>query len=288
MSGAAQKSESSGREESRPRFVFVRRHAALTRLTHWLNALCFFLLLMSGLQIFNAHPALYWGNVSDFQNPLASIGVKADAAGVKRGVTTVLGHAFDTTGVLGLTALPDGRTIARAFPAWATLPGWQSLADGRRWHFFFAWALALNGALYLVYSLLSRHLWRDLVPSRLELAHIGRTFWDHLRLRFPKGEEARRYNVLQQITYLAVIWVMFPLLIVAGLAMSPYLDAAFPWLPGLFGGRQAARTVHFLLAFALVIFVIVHVLMVVLSGPWNNLRAMVTGRFRIEEGKSDV
>ncbi len=282
MSGAAPSIESSGREESRPRFVFVRRHAALTRLTHWLNALCFFLLLMSGLQIFNAHPALYWGNASDFNNPLASIGVKADAAGVKRGVTTVLGHAFDTTGVLGLTALPDGRTIARAFPAWATLPGWQSLADGRRWHFFFAWALAINGALYLLYSLLSRHLWRDLVPTGGELKNIGRTLLDHLRLRFHHSA-ARRYNVLQQLTYLLVIGVMFPLLILAGLAMSPRLDAAWPWLPALFGGRQAARTMHFLLAFGLVGFVFVHVAMVVLTGPWNNIRSMVTGRYRLKE-----
>lgn len=283
MEAAVHTTDSGGREKSRPRFVFIARHAALVRVTHWLNALCFVVLLMSGLQIFNAHPALYWGDKSDFKNPLAAIGVKPDNAGVKRGVTTVLGHSFDTNGVLGLTTLPDGRTNARAFPAWATLPGYQSLADGRRWHFFFAWALAINGALYLLYSLLSRHLWRDLVPTGGELKNIGRTLLDHLRLRFHQGSAARRYNVLQLLTYLLVICVMFPLLILAGLAMSPRVDAAWPWLPALFGGRQAARTMHFLLAFGLVGFVFVHVAMVFLTGPWNNIRSMVTGRYRIVE-----
>ena len=163
------------------------------------------------------------------------------------------------------------------------ISGWQSLADGRRWHFFFAWALAINGTLYLLYSLLSRHVWRDLIPSRGALKRIGATLWDHLRLRFPHGEEARRYNVMQQLTYLLVIFVMFPLLILAGLAMSPRLDAAFPALLSVFGGRQAARTVHFLMAFGLVGFVVVHVAMVFLSGPWNNIRSMVTGRYRIVE-----
>jgi thiosulfate reductase cytochrome b subunit len=287
MTEAVQHSETGGREASRPRVYFVARHAALVRLTHWLNVVCFVVLLMSGLQIFNAHPALYWGEASDFPHPFVSIAAKPDSAGVKRGVTSVAGHAFDTTGVLGLFALPDGRANARAFPTWATLPSFQSLADGRRWHFFFAWALTLNGAIYLLYGLLSRHVWRDLVPTGLELKHIGRTVWDHLRLRFPHGEEARRYNVIQQITYLIVIWVMFPLLILAGLAMSPRLDAAWPWLPALFGGRQSARTAHFLLAFGLVAFVFVHVVMVFLSGPWNNIRSMVTGRYRIREAPGD-
>ena len=288
MSGVSPDSENAGRVTARPRFVFMRRHAATVRVTHWLNAVCFAVLLMSGLQIFNAHPALYWGATSDFQHPIASIAAKPDSAGEKRGITTVFGHAFDTTGVLGLTFLPDGRPLARAFPSWATLPGWQSLADGRRWHFFFAWVLALNGAAYLLYGLVSRHVWRDLVPSPSALAHIGRTFLEHLRLRFPHGAEARRYNVLQQISYLVVIWVMFPLLILAGLAMSPFLDAAFPWLPAMFGGRQSARTVHFLMAFGLIGFIIVHVAMVLMSGAWNNLRSMVTGRYRIEAEPGDV
>ena len=288
MGGVSPKIENAGRMAMRPRGVFIRRHAAMVRITHWLNVVCFAVLLMSGLQIFNAHPALYWGAASDFQNPLASIAVKPDSAGEKRGVTTVFGHAFDTTGMLGLTFLPDGRPLVRAFPSWATLPGWQSLADGRRWHFFFAWILALNGAAYLIYGLASRHVWRDLVPSQAALAHIGRTFVEHLRLRFPHGAEARRYNVLQQITYLIVIGAMFPLLVVAGLAMSPFLDAAFPWLTALFGGRQSARTVHFLLAFGLVGFIILHVAMVLLSGAWNNLRSMVTGRYKIEAEPGDV
>jgi thiosulfate reductase cytochrome b subunit len=155
---------------------------------------------------------------------------------------------------------------------------------GRRWHFFFAWLFVVNGTFYLLYGLIGGHVRRDLVPSRWDIRHIGRSVWDHLRLRFPKGEEAKRYNVLQKISYLAVIFLLIPLLILAGLSMSPRIDAGFPWLPALFGGRQSARTIHFICAFALLAFVAVHIAMVLLSGAWNNMRAMITGWYDI--GKS--
>ncbi len=152
---------------------------------------------------------------------------------------------------------------------------------GRRWHFFFAWLLVINGLIYVANLLIGRHL-SDLVPSRADLKAIPRAILDHARLRFPKGDEALRYNVLQKLAYLGVV-VAFPVLVLAGLTMSPAMDAAFPWLVPLFHGRQSARTIHFVLAAALVAFVAVHLLMVLLSGVFNNLRSMITGRYRIPE-----
>jgi len=262
---------------------FVHRHTALVRAAHWINVVCLLVLLMSGLQIFNAHPALYWGEVSDFSGPAFAITAQKVKDGQSRGITVVAGRQLDTTGVLGFSA-----GNARAFPAWATLPSWQSLAEGRLWHFAFAWVFVINGFVYFLHGLLSRHFWRDLVPSRRDLGRIGHTAWDHLRLRFPAGEEAARYNVLQQISYLIVVFALLPVMVIAGLAMSPRLDAAFPELLGIFGGRQSARTIHFITAFALVIFVCIHVLMVSISGVWNNMRSMATGRYAIETGDADA
>jgi thiosulfate reductase cytochrome b subunit len=216
----------------------IYRHRFWVRLTHWVNVVCMTVLLMSGLQIFNAHPALYWGNISDFDKPFAAIGT---------------------------------------FPDWVTLPGIQWLAMGRRWHFFFAWLFVTNGVLYALLAIASGHFRRDLVPAPSTLRQIGHSIRDHLRLRFPKGEEAKHYNVLQQLAYLAVLCVLCPLVVLAGLAMSPQLDAAYPWLLSIFGGRQSARTIHFFCAFSLLGFVIVHLLMVLVSGVRNNLRSMITG-----------
>ena len=257
-----------------PRFAI---HPAWVRITHWINALVLLVLLMSGLQIFNAHPALYWGNFSDFDAPILSMSAAETMQGEDVGITTIFGHPFMTTGVLGLSRDDQGNPRERGFPAWATLPSFQALALGRRWHFFFAWIFVVNGVLYVAAAILARHFWRDLVPSRGQLRHIGRTILDHLRLRFPRGEEARRYNVLQKLSYLFVPFVLGPLIVLAGLAMSPRIDAGFPWLPVVFGGRQSARTIHFLCAFAFLAFVIVHIVMVLLSGVWNNLRSMITG-----------
>lgn len=263
---------------------FIYRHTILVRVTHWINVLCLALLLMSGLQIFNAHPALYWGEISNFGDPAFAITTKKNTNGETRGVIDIAGRQVDTTGWLGLSRDSDGNRVTRAFPAWATLPSWQSLAEGRLWHFFFAWIFVLNGLIYVLYSVLTGHLWRDFVPSRRDLGRLGRTIWDHLRLRFPAGEEALRYNVLQQISYVAVVLVLLPVLILAGLAMSPRLDAAFPGLIEIFGGRQSARTVHFIAALALIAFVLVHVFMVLVSGVWNKMRSMITGRYTIKTG----
>jgi len=266
-----------------PQRVRFYRHALLVRISHWINVICLTALLMSGLQIFNAHPALYWGERSTFDHPWLAINAGQNDAGELVGVTNILGHWFNTTGVLGLSQDTDGEPAERAFPAWATLPGPAWLAMGRRWHFFFAWLFVINGVVYVAYSLLGGHLRRDLLPSGRDLAHVGRSLWDHLRLRFPKGEEAKRYNVLQKLAYLGTAFVLGPLIVLAGLTMSPRLDASFPVLLDIFGGRQSARSIHFLCAAALLAFVMTHLIMVLISGVWNNLRSMITGRYDIDD-----
>lgn len=262
--------------------TLIRRHSLAVRLSHWLNVLCMTVLLFSGLQIFNAHPTLYWGQYGADNDP-SFIAMEAvqDGDAVK-GVTRVGGLSFDTTGVLGVSDV-DGEATARGFPAWATLPSYQDLAAGRRWHFFFAWLFVINGMIYMAYGFLARHFRRDLLPSRDELAlsHLGQEIADHARLRFPSGDKARHYNSLQKLTYLLVIFLLLPLMIATGLTMSPGFDAFAPWLLDVFGGRQSARTLHFIAAGSLLAFVVVHVAMVLVSGAFNNMRSMITGRYAI-------
>lgn len=260
----------------------IFRHSLLVRLTHWTNALCLFILLMSGLQIFNAHPALYWGQKSDFGHPFVSLGARKNEAGALVGTTHVLGREFTTTGVLGVSAGVDGEPAERGFPGWITLPAGQDLATGRLWHFLAAWGFVLSLALYFAHGVFGGHFRRELAPSGEQLRHIGRSIRDHIHMRFPKGREAEQYNVLQKLTYLVVVLVVFPVMVLAGLTMSPGFDAAFPWILSFFGGRQSARTVHFLGAGALMAFFAVHIVLVLISGVWNNIRSMITGWYTIE------
>lgn len=259
------------------------RHRLLVRVTHWINLICLVILLGSGLGIFNAWPALYWGIRTHFDHPVLAMYSIANSSGKQQGITDILGHKFVTTGWLGLSQGANETPVTRGFPAWATIPGPLSLATSRRWHLFFAWIFVMNGAVYITYSLFSGHLWRDLVPSRTQLRHIAGAVWDHLRMRFPRGEAARQYNVLQKLSYLFVIFAIGPLMLATGLTMSPWMDAAWPVLLDIFGGRQSARTIHFIAAFTFVGFFLVHILMVLLSGAWNNMRSMITGRYRIEQ-----
>lgn len=259
----------------------VLRHSVVVRVTHWVNAVCFVFLLMSGLQIFNADPSLSWGVATHFKRPFFSLSSREGDDGALTGVTSLFGRSFDTTGVLGASRDSDGEMEDRGFPSWITLPAEQDLAMGRRWHFFFAWILVLNGLLYITNLFGSRHI-RDLWPTLHDVRGIPRAVRDHALLRFPRGDAALRYNVLQKLAYLSVV-VAFPILVLAGLTMSPAMDSAFPWLLTLFHGRQSARTVHFVLASYLVAFVLVHLVMVLVSGVFNNMRSMITGRYRIRE-----
>jgi thiosulfate reductase cytochrome b subunit len=261
------------------------RHRLPVRLMHWVNVLCMTILLMSGLAIFNAHPALYWGDASSFDHPLLAITAVPGPQGVV-GVTRVAGREFVTDGVLGVSRMgADGERVRRAFPAWATIPGAQWLAMARHWHFFFAWLFVINGLCFVAYAVFSGHLRRDLIPTRAELRRIGHSIKEHLLLRHPHGAAARRYNVLQNLAYLAVIFGLVPLLVVAGLAMSPRLDTVFTGWVDLLGGRQSARTLHFLAASGLLLFVLVHLFEVLVGGVWNQLRSMVTGWYTVPADK---
>ncbi|MET0345937.1 MAG: cytochrome b/b6 domain-containing protein, partial [Casimicrobiaceae bacterium] len=223
----------------------------------------------------------YWGKSSyTGRPPLLEIGVREGGEGGMMGVTRIFGHEFDTTGVLGLSR-DDGQLYAQAFPDWMAIPSHQWLSMARSWHFFFAWVFVINGLCYLVYAIWSRHLARDLAPTGGELRTIGQSIRDHLRFRHPSGEAAKRYNVLQKIAYLVVIFVLLPLIVMMGLAMSPRLDAVFTGWVDLVGGRQSARTIHFVVAWLLVAFVLIHVFQVIVTGVWNNLRSMITGRYRV-------
>ena len=261
------------------------RHRLPVRVMHWINVVCLTILLMSGLTIFNAHPALYWGRDSTFADPWVSIMAVPGPGGAK-GVTRIGGRNFDTDGVLGASKVGDAaQKTARAFPSWATIPGGQWLSMGRHWHFFFAWLFVVNGVAYLAYSIASGHLGRDLLPTRAELRNIVNSIKDHLLFRHPTGAAAKRYNVLQNIAYLVVIFGLLPLVVIAGMAMSPRLDAVFPGWVELLGGRQSARTLHFLAAAGLLLFVLVHLFEVLISGVWNQLRSMITGWYTVPADK---
>ncbi len=223
----------------------VRRHRLSTRLWHWINALSLYGLFASGLGIFNAHPRLYWGQY---------------------------GANFD----------PPWLELSRFGALW-TLPSTYDLALSRRWHLTFALIFAFGLLAYMLWSLVNRHILRDLAFRRGELkpAHVWQDIRDHARLRFPTGAAALRYNVLQKASYIGVIFVLLPVMIFSGLTMSPGMDAAWPWLVDLFGGRQSARSIHFIAAWLLFAFFLVHILMVLLAGPANELRSMITGWYRV-------
>lgn len=227
-------------EQQAPLRTVIHRHTRLVRITHWINALSFLLLVPSGIAILLAHPEFYWGETGYYGDPTA--------------LRLPLEPNFFHTGW--------GRTV----------------------HFFFAWMLVLNGMLYLAAGVVSGHFRRKLWPSadQLRPAHIAAEIADHLRLRAPRGEAATRYNLLQKLSYLAVVFILLPLLLLTGLTMSPAVTAAVPELFVWFGGRQSARTLHFIAAALLVLFFLIHVFQVFVAGFRNEMRAMITGKFEIE------
>lgn len=269
--------EAMEKQTSCPRGPLIYRQSIWTRATHWIWAVCLFFLLVSGLQIFNAHPALYVGQESGFEyeNFLLAIYAEETPEGL-RGRTAIFDRVFDTTGIFGASnGEPQG------VPDWATLPSYQDLATGRLVHFFFGWIFVATLFVWLVTSLAGGRLRRDLVPSLADIRELPRDILDHVRGRFHHG---RSYGVLQKLTYGGVLFVLFPVIVLSGLTMSPGMDAAWPWLLDLFGGRQTARTVHFLVMLLLLVFFIVHILMVLLAGPLNELRSMITGWYRSDPG----
>ena len=222
----------------------MKKHSLGTRLWHWLNVLCVVVLFMSGLAISNAHPRLYWGDWG------------FDPA-----------HAW---------------LIVPKFPDWMTIPGYYSLAIARDWHILMAWPFALGLLFMWVAMLVSRHFVRDIATSRSEWRPraIVDDIVQHLKLDF--SHSGGKYNFLQKVTYGLVLGVFLPMMIFSGIAISPGMGPSFGWLIELLGGRQSARSLHFIFAFAIFGFFVVHIALVLLSGPIGQLRDMITGG-RIDE-----
>jgi thiosulfate reductase cytochrome b subunit len=219
----------------------IKRQKLSTRLTHWTWAVCLFFLLLSGLQIFNAHPALYFGDQ--------------------------VGFTYDNE----IIAFED-------VPGWLTIPSSRDLATGRVVHFFFAWIFAATLLVWLVFSLRNRHIRKDLLPTAKDAKNFVPDIRDHVKLNLV---HAVRYSPLQKLAYVGVLFVLFPLIIATGLSMSPGMNAVLPWLPELFGGRQSARTIHFMVMALLVLFFVVHMAMILLAGPMNEIRSIITGFYRL-------
>jgi thiosulfate reductase cytochrome b subunit len=215
----------------------VARHSGLVRITHWITAISFLGLLVSGIAVLLAHPRLYWGETGTVYTP-------------------------------SLIDLPLPFVLVGQ-------SGW-----GRYLHFLSAWVCVLIGMLYVLCGLFTGHFRRNLLPTKSDLAwtSISRVISSHLRLKRPGPEESLTYNVLQRLTYLVVVFILFPMMIWTGLAMSPAITSVFPAIVDVFGGQQTARTIHFFLTVALVLFLIVHIAMVCLAGFTNRMRAMITGR----------
>ncbi|MBW8304723.1 MAG: cytochrome b/b6 domain-containing protein [Brevundimonas sp.] len=219
------------------------RHPATVRITHWINVAAVVVLLMSGLNILAAHPHLYWGLRSTFADPW-----------------------------LSTPTVPD----------WLLIPQGRNLAEARNWHFLFAWVFVINGLVYLVWALVSGRFGRRLWPTGRELRGFWPSVKEHARFHFPADDHARTYNVIQKLTYLAMVLVVLPLMLVTGLSMSPGFNAVGGVLLEIMGGRQSARTLHFISAGLIVAFIVVHVGLVIWTGLLNNMRSMITGWFVIQ------
>jgi thiosulfate reductase cytochrome b subunit len=277
----------SGREISAPPGIapLIYRQLLWTRITHWIWAVALFFLLLSGLQIFNAHPTLYVGNQSGFgfDNEVLAIRAEMTPDG-PAGYTRILGVRIDTTGVLGLSWRGE-RMVRRGFPSWATIPSVQDLATGRVVHFFFAWILVITLLGWFVGSLLNGHLRRDIAPRAADLRNLPSDIVNHAKLRFRHG---RDYNTLQKFAYGTVLLVLLPLIVLTGLAMSPTMDAVIPALVDILGGRQTARTIHFAMMLLLVGFFVIHMLMIIAAGALNELRSIITGWYRIDPSEEEI
>jgi thiosulfate reductase cytochrome b subunit len=232
------------------------RHSALVRVTHWITTLCFFALLVSGVEILISHPRFYWGETGNvLTTPLFKVPIPASRNLVPTGYGYVL---------------PDQN-------------GWS-----RYLHFQAAWVVILTGLLYIISGFFTGHLRKDLLPSKADRSWrmFSTAIVKHLRFARPSLAETWSYNVLQRLTYLFVILVLFPLVIWTGLAMSPAFVSAVPAAVTLLGGQQSARTIHFFVSVFLVLFLVVHVVMIFVAGFWGRMRAMITGRADTHTGRT--
>ena len=231
-----------------PTTTVAPRHSTLVRITHWVTTFCILALLITGAEIVISHPRFYWGETGNPMTPsLFDLPIPASRPWVNTGYSFVL---------------PDQN-------------GWS-----RNLHFEAAWVIIFTGLIYVISGLLGGRLRKSLLPTRANLAPtaLSKEIAKHLRFGRPGPEEAWSYNVLQKITYVLVIFVLLPLAIWTGLAMSPAVLSVIPVLATVFGGLQSARTIHFLVSLLLVVFLLIHVIMVCRAGFSKRMRAMITGR----------
>jgi len=259
------------------------RHRLSTRLWHWVNAVTLIIMLMSGLMIFSAHPRLYWGEDGHWLDP-AWFEINATE---EMGYVAVAGRKIETTGFLGGVETGDGEVRRQVFPSWATLPSNYNLVRAREWHITFAWLFVAAFIVFAGMTFVNGHFRRDLLPRwrQCGAGSLWRCFRNHLRLSFHPEERGELYNIFQKISYFLLIYVTLPLVILTGLCMSPAMNAALPWLTDVFGGRQSARSIHFILAVMFILFLVVHLALVILSRPINQMRGMITGWARPWEEK---
>jgi thiosulfate reductase cytochrome b subunit len=230
-----------------PAATAASRHSALVRVTHWITTLCFFALLVSGFEIVISHPRFYWGETGNvLTTPLFQLPIPASRSMVQTGYNYML---------------PDQN-------------GWS-----RALHFQTAWIAVLTGLLYLICGVFTGHFRKDLLPHKSDLSRhaLSTTIASHLRFARSSQAEAWSYNPLQRLSYIFVIFVLFPLIIWTGLAMSPAFVSVFPLTVTLLGGQQSARTIHFFVSLALLLFVVVHIVMICIAGLGSRMRAMITG-----------
>ena len=256
----------------------VYRHSVAARTAHWLWFVAILVLVTSGLQIFNAAPYLDASDKSDPTHRVLAFSADQTSHGPV-GTTTIFGHSFTTTGWLGYTDDGMGAEDARAFPGWITLPNYQALADGRRWHLFFAWALIIALIAYYV-SAAVRGDFKELVVRRSDLPKLLPMQLYYLKLRRDPPPHGK-YNPLQKATYTLVLFVLIPLMVLTGLALSPGMDAIAQPLTAIFGGRQFARLWHFTIMVLLIGYFGVHMFFVVTTRPIENIKSMITGRYRL-------
>ena len=234
------------------------------------------ILVWSGFWIFNIHPRLYWGEVGYFGSPAVAELVADTSSEPAQMVVRIGSFSLNVTGFMG-------RVNRQPFVRLFNFPDGFQFGGTRALHFTAAWVLILSWLTYVYHLVVSGRLRNSWLPGKHELSprHLGRDFIDHLMLRRAKGEVARSYNTLQKLSYLGVMFILLPLLFLSGLTMANSVTAAWPFLFDLFGGRQSARTLHFLFASLIVLFIIVHILQLFVSGFFNTLRGMITGRYKI-------
>jgi thiosulfate reductase cytochrome b subunit len=259
----------------------IYRHSIAARVTHWFWTLAMLVLVMSGLQIFNAAPYL---DASDKSNPnrrVLAFESHRGADGKPVGTTTVFGHTFNTTHVFGYTDDGQGAEASRGFPGALTLPAVQDLADGRVWHLFFGWVLSISIVTYLIGAAIRGDL-NELILRTSDLPKLLPMQLYYFRLRKEPPPHGK-YNPLQKAAYTAVLFGFVPLIIITGLALSPGVDAIGGPLVWILGGRQFARTWHFALMAILIAYFVVHMVLVFSTGPGNNIKSMITGWYRLKD-----